>query len=334
MFLRPCRLLFLSFFWVLTASAMPKTPEVTTFINEMVQKHQFDKQQLNAWFDAANIQPKIIEAMKKPAEAKPWHQYRSIFLTPERIQAGVDFWKTNESSLIEAEKRYGVPPEVVIAIIGVETSYGKNKGSYRVLDALSTLAFEYPPRAAFFKSELEQYLLLCREQGFDPLALKGSYAGAMGTPQFISSSYRRFAVTLDDKAQVDLLENTSDAIGSVAHYFKAHGWKPGESVAIRATIQKMADASLVADAKNPKPNHTLAETAPYGIVPQDNTAPIERFALIKLDAENNQPEYWLGLDNFYVITRYNHSSLYAMAVYQLSEAIKAKKLADVGVIKG
>lgn len=310
------------------AAGLQNEPQVQAFIQEMVDKHHFDKKELNTLFSEAKIQPTIIAAMQRPAESKPWYQYRSIFLTPERIQGGVNFWKNNEAALVEAEKRYGVPPEVVTAIIGVETFYGKNKGSYRVLDALSTLAFEYPPRAPFFRSELEHFLLLCREQHFDPLSPKGSYAGAMGTPQFISSSYRNFAVTLEEKDQVDLINNHSDAIGSVAHYFNKHGWKSGQAVAIPATLRKAADASLIADRKNPKPAYSLAESKTHDIVPKTRMNSNDQFALIELESSSDKPEYWLGLNNFYVITRYNHSSLYAMAVYQLSEAIKKEKLAS------
>ena len=310
------------------ADDLTRNPAVQAFIQEMVDKHQFNKKDLNVWFKEAKTQPSIIAAMQRPAESKAWYQYRAIFLTPERIQAGVEFWKTHESALLEAQKRYGVPPEVVTAIIGVETFYGKNKGSYRVLDALSTLAFDYPPRAAFFKSELAHFFLLCREHHFDPLIPKGSYAGAMGMPQFISSSYRHYAVTLDDKSEIDLINNPSDAIGSVAHYFKQHGWKTGQAIAVPATLKKAADASLIADRKNPKPTLSLADAKTYGIVTKTKTNPNDPFALLELEGSDNKPEYWLGMNNFYVITRYNHSSLYAMAVYQLSEAIKKQKLAS------
>ncbi len=312
----------------MTASADPallERPAVQAFIEHFSEQHDFDQPTLRTLLGEAHYQESIVKAMEKPSEAKPWYQYRPIFLTPERIQKGLQFWTDHHVALSRAETTYGVPPEIIVAIIGVETFYGKNQGSYRVIDALTTLAFDYPPRAAFFKSELEQYLLLCREQGFDPLVLKGSYAGAMGTPQFISSSYRRYAVNFDGGEQADLLNNRTDAIGSVAHYFAQHGWKKGAPVAVQAQVSDKtpptAYQALLADPKNPKPQHTVQQLKTFGIQPQSKLSPSEPVALIALE-QAQAPEYWLGAHNFYVITRYNHSNLYAMAVYQLSQALK------------
>jgi membrane-bound lytic murein transglycosylase B len=211
----------------------------------------------------------------------------------------------------------------VVAIIGVETRYGKNQGTYKVMESLSSLAFEYPPRAEFFKSELEQYLLLCREQQFNPLDLKGSYAGAMGLPQFISSSYRHYAVDFAGHGHADLLTSPTDAIGSVANYFKMHGWKKNQPVAFHASVSGKDYSLLLADRKNPKPIHPANTLQHYGISFKEKLPEGSLVALVELE-QPHKSEYWLALDNFYVITRYNHSSLYAMAVYQLSEQIKQR----------
>ena len=176
------------------AESLADRADVQSFIQHMREKHHFPEAELQQWFSNAQFQPQVIEIMQRPYEAKPWHQYRELFVTEDRTQAGADFWAKHAQDLQRAEATYGIPPEIVVAIIGVETRYGKNQGTYKVMESLSSLAFEYPPRAEFFKSELEQYLLLCREQQFNPLDLKGSYAGAMGLPQFISSSYRHYAV--------------------------------------------------------------------------------------------------------------------------------------------
>ncbi len=317
----------LCLFSLITARAEDKPlsarPEVKAFIQMMVTKHQFDKAQLTSWLNNAKIQPSILKAIAKPAEKSTWARYEPIFLTQKRIDEGVAFWQQHKEALNKAEKEYGVPPQIIIAIIGVETFYGKNVGQYSVLDSLVTLGFDYPPRAKFFLSELEEFLLLAKEQGWDPTQVKGSYAGAMGKPQFISSSYRRYAVDFHHKGQRDLINNVDDAIGSVANYFKLNGWKKGEAVAYsaKATGDKFKEA--IAASNNPKPNTSLQKLSELGIKPVSKHLkdPKQNFALIGLEGKDGH-EYWLGAHNFYVITRYNRSSLYAMAVYQLSEKIK------------
>jgi membrane-bound lytic murein transglycosylase B len=295
-------------------------PQVQMFINEMVARHGFSRQELEKVFGQAQRNDTILEAMSKPAEKKlAWYEYRKIFLTQSRIDGGVAFWNQHAEALAQAEKAYGVDAQVIVAIIGVETRYGGNTGKYRVLDALSTLAFDYPPRSAFFRSELEQYLLLARADHIDLLSTTGSYAGAMGYGQFMPSSYQRYAVDFDQDGKRDLWDSPMDIVGSVANYLHEHGWNPGATVTVRASVTGTRYESVLE--KGMKPEIPVGELRADGItaskpLPNDTLA-----ALISLDQENG-PEYWLGLNNFYVITRYNHSPLYAMAVYQLSEEIR------------
>jgi membrane-bound lytic murein transglycosylase B len=292
--------------------------EVLSFINDISQKDGFKPDMLKNLFSQAKYKQKIIDAITRPAESKPWYEYRPIFLNKKRIDEGVAFWNKNQQVLEQAEKEYGVPPEVIVAILGVETRYGKHKGTFRVMDALSTLAFGFPQRADFFRSELEQYLLLTREEKLDPLAVKGSYAGAMGNAQFISSSYRSYAVDFDGDGKRDLWNNISDTIGSVANYFKRHQWQPGGEITIPVTVEGNHIQEIVD--KGIKPHSTVAELRMSGITPKSPLNPDEMGALIELEDQTGK-EYWLGFNNFYVITRYNHSPLYAMAVYQLGQAI-------------
>ncbi|HKJ76381.1 MAG TPA: lytic murein transglycosylase B, partial [Gammaproteobacteria bacterium] len=226
------------------AADITDRPGVRDFIERMHAQHGFEKAALEAVFQDVEIQQDIIEAISRPAESLPWHRYRPIFVTESRTEEGVAFWEANAELLAEAEERYGVDPAVVVAILGVETRYGAHKGGHRVVDALSTLAFAYPPRADFFRSELEQYLLMAREEGFEPGTRHGSYAGAMGKPQFIASSFRSFAVDFDGDGRRDLWNGTADAIGSVAHYLKVHDWQPGDPIASRATALPEAPGDL------------------------------------------------------------------------------------------
>lgn len=292
---------------------------VGRFIEEMIERHQFEGQQLQGLFARAELRQDVLDAISRPAEAKPWYEYQPIFVTRSRIKGGVAFWRDNADTLRRAEREYGVPAEIIVAIIGVETRYGHHAGRYRVLDALSTLAFAYPPRSAFFRSELEHYLLMTREESMDPLELVGSYAGAMGQPQFISSSFRAYAVDFDGDGRRDLWNSTADAIGSVANYFRRHGWTPGGRIADPARVNDAVGAELAA--AGIKPSLTDRELRAHGVRFQDGASPSDKAALIRLETRDG-PEYWVGWNNFYVITRYNHSALYAMAVYQLSEAIK------------
>lgn len=302
-----------------------QSADVQQFIQTMATKHGFDKDKLTALLSQAVVKKDILTAIARPAEGKQWYQYRPIFITPDRIQQGVIFWQQHADTLARAEKEYGVPPQIIVAILGVETSYGRNKGSYRVIDSLTTLGFHYPKRADFFRSELEQFLLLTREENLDPLTMYGSYAGAMGVPQFISSSYRHYAVDFSGKGQVDLINNTTDVIGSVANYFAKHGWELGKPVAIPAVAANDSYQKVSNDVLK-KPQVSVQEWQKNGITAQKQPFPANGSAsLISLQSAKNNKELWLGFNNFYVITRYNRSPLYAMAVYQLSEAILAQK---------
>jgi len=262
-------------------------------------------------------QTTALEAIARPAERKPWKDYQPIFLTSKRIKQGVEFWQQHQTVLAKAEKQFGVPAEIIVAIIGVETFYGQRSGNYPVLDALATLGFDYPPRAEFFRKELEQYLLMSREENIDPRELKGSYAGAMGMPQFISSSFRAYAIDFDGDGKRDLWNSTADAIGSVANYFSRHGWSRGEQVITPANVSKAMDD--IGD-KQMKPYMAVAEFKRMGVKPQASFGDTEQATLLKLEGSEGD-EYWMGLNNFYVITRYNHSPLYALAVFQLAQAV-------------
>ncbi|MGS2724855.1 lytic murein transglycosylase B [Porticoccus sp. GXU_MW_L64] len=297
-------------------------PQAEAFIGLMVEEHDFKATELRRLFAQAEYKQSIIDAMTRPAEkVKPWRDYRKIFYTSKRIDLGTQFWRENADALMRAKKDYGVDPAMIVAIIGVETYYGRNKGSFRVLDALSTLAFDYPKRSRFFTKQLEHFLLLAREQNQDPLALKGSYAGAMGFGQFIPSSYRAYAVDYDNDGFADIWNNTTDAIGSVANYFAEHGWQDGEPVATRVKLKPDYSPDVVT--KGLKPDRTILEFSEHGYFPVEFASPDAMASAIKLDGQNGV-EFWFGLHNFYVITRYNRSNMYAMAVYQVSQAIRER----------
>jgi membrane-bound lytic murein transglycosylase B len=292
--------------------------DVQNFINEMVEKHGFDKDRLNTVFSKVKISSSILDAISRPAESLPWYKYRQIFIRNDRIQLGRKFIEKNKELLISAEKEYGVPPEIIAAIIGVETRYGNNTGAYKVIDSLVTLGFNYPKRANFFRSELEQFLLLVREQGLDPNSVMGSYAGAMGIPQFISSSYRNYAVDFDNDGLIDIWENPADAIGSVANYFKMHGWERGQDITFNVVVTGNNYEEVLGNSL--APDRTFKELKHYGISTNAPIADDVSAKLLMYELEKGE-EFWLGLNNFYVITRYNHSALYAMAVYQLAQEI-------------
>ncbi len=294
-------------------------PEVQKFINLMVKRHHFQKAELSQVFNQVNKRQKIIDAITRPAESKPWHQYRPIFITQKRIQGGIDFRSKYAQTLQRAEETYGVPVEIITAILGVETYYGKHKGNYKVMDALTTLAFDYPKRGKFFLGELEQFLLLAREENLEPLSIKGSYAGAMGYPQFISSSFRHYAVDFSGDSHRDIWNNVDDAIGSVANYLSRHGWQRDQAIAFPAHIT--GDTYKTYLDKGIKPHTTIKKFGESGVSIDTELPTTQKASLIALE-NRSQPEYWLGLNNFYVITRYNHSPLYAMAVYQLSQEIQ------------
>ncbi|MEN8170343.1 MAG: lytic murein transglycosylase B [Pseudomonadota bacterium] len=305
-------------------NVLDKFPDTQVLIDEMVQEHNFDKAELSQLFRQVEFQPKIIETMTRPAEGKPWHQYRPIFLTEKRIHGGVKFWAENAELLAQVEKEYGVPAQVIVAIIGVETYYGRHKGSYKVIEALSTLGFGYPKRSKFFRGQIKEFLLMAREEKRNPLEFLGSYAGAMGMPQFIPSSFRHYAVDFDKDGRRDLWKNNADIIGSVANYFHRHHWNMGEPVTARAEVP---DTSLEHfTKKNVKPSISLGELKAAGVIPKKSLDE-QQAALLALDSDEKNKEYWVTLHNFYVITRYNRSPLYAMAVHQLSEAIRSSRAA-------
>jgi membrane-bound lytic murein transglycosylase B len=294
-------------------------PAAQALVDELVSEEGFDREQLLRLFAQAERQESILKAIARPAEkTKPWYEYREIFLNDKRERQGVEFFNEHRETLLRAEREYGVPAEIVVAVIGVETYYGRIAGSYRVIDALSTLAFDYPKRSPFFTGELKNFLILTRDQGLDPLALKGSYAGAMGYGQFMPSSYRAYAADFDGDGVADIWNNPVDAIGSVANYFKAHGWRTGDPVVFAAdATADVAPEWFVRSRKDLKPTRTVAQFAEVGVVPREPVAPEAMATAMKFELQDGF-EYWLGLHNFYVITRYNHSAMYAMSVYQLS----------------
>jgi membrane-bound lytic murein transglycosylase B len=300
-------------------------PESRDFIKEMSKKHKFRQKDLEKLFAHVKHQPGIIEAISRPAESKPWYQYRPIFVTADRIREGVKFWNSHAKQLAQAEKKYGVPPQIIVAIVGVETRFGRHSGNYRVIDALSTLAFDYPPRAAFFRQELTSFLLMSREEKRDPLQFTGSYAGAMGMPQFMPSSFLSYAVDFDKDGNRDLWDNTGDVIGSVANYFSRHHWKRGEPIASRAKLNGKPPQKLID--KGYQPSLPFNKLKTLGVKSLTNYTKDSEVALLALESSPGQMQYWVTLHNFYVITRYNHSPLYAMAVYQLGEAIRTTRAA-------
>jgi membrane-bound lytic murein transglycosylase B len=304
----------------IAAGNYSEQPQVQVFIDRMVSEHDFDRDELIAVLGKAERREDILELMRKPAEKRlRWFEYRKIFLTQSRIDGGVTFWKENADLLKKASEAFSVDPQIIVAIIGVETRYGSNTGRHRVLDALATLGFDYPPRSEFFTNELEQYLILAREEDIDVLTTTGSYAGAMGYGQFIPSSYRNYAVDFDGDGKRDLWTNKADIIGSVANYFHVHGWTPGTPVATLADVAGN-DFQTVLELGY-QPNTVLDAMRHDGITPR-TPLPDELLAALIAFEQEDGPEYWLGFNNFYAITRYNHSPLYAMAVYQLSEEIR------------
>ncbi len=293
-------------------------PGATAFIETMVSEHGFEPAEVEKWLALAKRRQDIIDAISRPAEAKPWYQYRPIFMTDRRLKDGLAFWDEHQATLDRVSSEYGVPQEVIVAIIGVETSYGRITGKYRVLDSLATLAFHYPPRSRFFTSELVQFLILAREENLDIATVKGSYAGAMGYGQFISSSYRHYAVDFNKDGRRNLWDPEEDAIASVANYFKQHGWKPGEPVTFRS---EAAQGARKLEKPGLKPAYPLVQLAEWGYSVPEHLDPQTASTLITLEQQNST-DYWIGLHNFYVISRYNHSALYSMAVFQLSEQLK------------
>ena len=304
--------------------------DVQAYIEELVAEHGFPETELKSLFSEARRLDKVLSSIARPAERTlEWHEYRRIFIKEPRISQGRAFWEANAETLAAAEARFGVPPEYVVAILGVETRYGAITGSYRVLDSLTTLAFDYPPRADFFRKELTEYLLLAREEAADPRTFTGSYAGAMGYGQFIPSSFRAYAVDFDGDGKRDIWGNEADAIGSVANYFARHGWESAAPVALQVDVEGDAVDGIVNESLSLK--RTVGELRELGVqdgahlegLEDDTSAGLYRMM------QESGPEYWLGLNNFYVITRYNRSRLYALAVHQLSQEILSARQPEI-----
>ncbi len=301
-------------------AALLKQRDTQAFIHDLVAHDQFDRKQVQNILAAAKFQPQIIAAMERPYEKKNWDVYRALFLTPERLKSGLSFWRNNQQILRKVEQEYGVPAEMIVAILGVETLYGKRQGDYRVLDALTTLAFYYPARSAYFKRELREFLLLCREHGVSATRYKGSYAGAMGKPQFMPSNYRVYAVDFKGRGHPDLMRADRDVIMSVANYFKKHGWQTQQMVVEKVQVPHAPTRSLVMNSK--APNYTFGQLLQAGVHLQmrQKFHPQEAGLLELITA--NGPEYWMAYPNFYVITRYNTSPQYALVVYLLAESLR------------
>lgn len=314
-------------FYVLSLLALAPTaqavdtgrPDVAGFINMMVEKHAYERDRLESVLADAETKESILKAISRPAEkTKEWHEYREIFLTDKRIRLGVEFWHEHEASLTRISEQTGVPVEILVGIIGVETYFGRITGSYRVVDALSTLAFDYPPRSKFFTRELEKFLLLVREENMRAADATGSYAGAMGRPQFMPSSYLAYAVDATGDGRRDIWNNWEDVMGSVANYFVEHGWRSGAQVVAGASLGSRWQG---ATPKNRlKPASTVDQLSQQGVIFATDLPGEDKAQLLTLQGRK-RPEYWVGFHNFFVITRYNTSIMYALAVHQLGQEI-------------
>lgn len=311
----------------LTHAAPPTTgfagnPEVIDFARDLEQREGFNAEQLLEQFAQIRPNAKVLDLIKPPVSPlqRSWERYRPRFLNERRINWGVQFWQENQVALARARATYGVPEEIIVAIIGVETEYGRNMGSFRVLEALATLAFYYPRRAEFFRTELEQFLLLARENGMNPLDVRGSFAGAIGIPQFMPGSQRRYAVDFDGDRKIDLYGSVDDAIGSVGRFLEQHGWQAVQAIAVPARTRGEPERSLIE--AGIQPTLKVGDLAQQGITASADPQAV--VTLVDLVSPGRPTEYWLGFDNFYVITRYNRSSFYAMSVFQLAEEIRAR----------
>lgn len=303
--------------------------EARRFIAEVAARHAFDPDELTRALAQASHDPTVIRLITPPARkgVRSWQRYRARFIDRTRIDAGRAFWRAHGDALQRASEQFGVPPEIIVAIIGVETLYGRNTGNFETLSALATLAFDYPPRAELFRRELEALFVLAREQGRDPASYSGSFAGALGYPQFLPSSVRAYAVDFDGDGRIDFDSGPIDAIGSVANYLRAHGWQTDAPIAERARLSAHTDsAALVAAGIEPSLDPALLER--NGVTTADGRSAASAATLVDLETPGAETEYWLGYRNFYVITRYNRSSFYAMSVFELAEALRLGKLVD------
>lgn len=299
--------------------------DVLHFIDDMVAKHGFARKELVELFRRTRRQTSVLRAMTPPADApqRSWQAYRALFVNPQRVDAGVQFWARNDRTLARAAAEYGVPEEVITAIIGVETVYGRNLGSYRVIDALATLAFDFPRRAAYFRGELEHFLLYVRDAALDVFSIKGSYAGAIGIPQFMPGSYRRFAVDFDGDGRADLAGSAADAIGSVANFLREHGWRRGEPAHFAARVE--GDRWRALAGAGIKPVYLASDLAGFGVSTAADLPAGTPCALVELETPGEASEFWVGLDNFYAVTRYNRSSFYAISVLELARELAARR---------
>ncbi len=315
-----------------------KKPAAKTLANELAADG-FNSEWVLAQLKGAKRQDSILDAMSSPAESTlTWGEYRDIFISDKRVRLGLEFWQKHKKWFAKAKKEYGVPSHIILAILGVETYYGRNMGGYRVLDALATLGFDYKPRSEFFLKQLKAFFVLSQKAHISLTETRGSYAGAMGYGQFIPTSYLAYAVDFNKDGTTDLMNSIPDAIGSIANYFAVHGWQPGLPVAAKTQLTKDGAKALFEDGSL-KPGITLAAAEKAGIQPQACSKAVQRYCFANLPADtqvapldfegDDGMQYWLGTDNFYTITRYNHSSLYGMAVYQLASLIKAAQ-ADAG----
>lgn len=304
----------------LATAPNPLRPEIAAFIEEMAQRHQYDRALLRRILGRIKPHASILRAMSAPGTARPWHVFRGRYIDEARIAAGARFWRQHAAVIGRASREFGVPEEIIVATLGVETIYGRDTGNFKVVEALATLAFDYPPRAEFFRGELEQFLLLVREIGLDVTRVTGSYAGAIGIPQFLPSSYRKYAVDYDGDGKPDLIGAPADAIGSVANYYRSFGWEAGGVVAVRAEAAASAVDTVLA--AGIKPHTRIVELRQRGVVPLAPVRDDAEAALFSLEGETGT-QYWLGLQNFYVITRYNRSVNYAMVVYELARELRS-----------
>lgn len=300
---------------------LDKYPGLKPIITTLVKEHGFTETELLDVFGKVEYRDDVIKAINRPGEAQPWHKYRLLFVTEQSANRGIRFWRQNARALIKAQKKYGVPAEIIVAIIGVETRYGRLKGRYKVINALTTLALGYSRRSEFFKKELIEFMLLARETNTDPLKYDGSYAGAMGLPQFMPSSYRKYAVDFNGDKKRDLINSRWDAIGSVANFFIKHGWQTNEPICEDVQIEGQLYAWF--EKLGIKPRLSIRHLINAGIFPENDGREDRLVSLIALEGENG-PVYRLGYNNFYVITNYNRSRKYAMAVYELSEMLRKK----------
>ncbi len=299
--------------------------EVQALIAQSAAQGVYDQPTLTALFAQAHHLDSVLAAMQHPAEAMTWAQYEPLFLGADRVAAGVAFWQAHAATLSRAESTYGVPAAVIVAILGVETRYGQRTGQYKVFDTLSTLAFDAPHRTRYFRQELLHFLTLCQQQKMDPASLTGSYAGAMGYPQFMPSAWLNLAVDFDGDGRIDLLHDADDAIGSIAHYLQVKGWRPGPVIDRADITSQDYDAHLDTNLETSTTIGALRATGLQPQVPVPDTTPV---GVVRLQSHQGR-EFWLAYENFYVITRYNHSALYAMAVWQLSQKLAAAMPAAV-----